>query len=184
MRRLVVPALILVALAAAWIVTPLREVARPERLLGWAETLRQLPLAMVTVPAVFVLLGLVLFPVSVLRAVTVVVFGPVLGPLYAVTGAVLSGLVGYALGHRLGAKAVDDLAGPRARRIRERLGRAGALSIAAVRLIPLGPFTLVNAVAGAARVRLRDFTLGTFLGMTPGALWWAVVGHFFEKLLR
>ena len=36
------------------------------------------------------------------------------------------------------------------------------------RLLPLGPFTIVNLIAGASRIRLRDFVLGSFLGLLPG----------------
>jgi phospholipase D1/2 len=45
---------------------------------------------------------------------------------------------------------------------------ADAWSMAGLRLIPIAPFTVVNLLAGAARVRLRDFLLGTLIGMGPG----------------
>jgi len=37
-----------------------------------------------------------------------------------------------------------------------------------VRLLPIAPFSVVNAVAGASHIRLREFLLGTALGMLPG----------------
>jgi uncharacterized membrane protein YdjX (TVP38/TMEM64 family) len=37
-----------------------------------------------------------------------------------------------------------------------------------VRLLPLAPFSIVNAVAGASHIGWRDFLLGTLLGMAPG----------------
>jgi phospholipase D1/2 len=42
------------------------------------------------------------------------------------------------------------------------------MAIAVVRLLPIAPFSIVNAVAGASRIRLREFLLGTLLGMLPG----------------
>jgi uncharacterized membrane protein YdjX (TVP38/TMEM64 family) len=42
--------------------------------------------------------------------------------------------------------------------------------VLAVRMIPVAPFTVVNLVAGASHIHLRDFVLGTLLGMSPGIL--------------
>jgi uncharacterized membrane protein YdjX (TVP38/TMEM64 family) len=41
-------------------------------------------------------------------------------------------------------------------------------SLAGLRLIPIAPFTIVNLVAGASGVRLRQFLAGTLIGMGPG----------------
>lgn len=40
----------------------------------------------------------------------------------------------------------------------------------AVRLVPLAPFPVVNAVAGAIHLRPRDFMVGSALGILPGTL--------------
>jgi uncharacterized membrane protein YdjX (TVP38/TMEM64 family) len=45
-----------------------------------------------------------------------------------------------------------------------------------LRLVPVFPFFAVNAVAGLCRVSLRSFTLGTFIGIIPGAYIFAWVG--------
>lgn len=50
----------------------------------------------------------------------------------------------------------------------------------AVRVLPVAPFTVVNLVAGASHIRLRDFALGTVLGMAPGI---AAVSVFADRLL-
>jgi uncharacterized membrane protein YdjX (TVP38/TMEM64 family) len=42
------------------------------------------------------------------------------------------------------------------------------IAIAAIRLLPIAPFSVVNAVAGASHIRLRDFMIGTAMGMAPG----------------
>ena len=34
--------------------------------------------------------------------------------------------------------------------------------------MPVAPFTVINLVAGASHIRLRDFALGTLLGLLPG----------------
>jgi phospholipase D1/2 len=39
-----------------------------------------------------------------------------------------------------------------------------------VRLLPVAPFAVVNMVAGASHIRLRDLMLGTLIGISPGTL--------------
>jgi SNARE associated Golgi protein len=45
-----------------------------------------------------------------------------------------------------------------------------------VRVLPVAPFTIVNIVAGASHIRVRDFALGTLLGMPPGILLMTLFG--------
>jgi uncharacterized membrane protein YdjX (TVP38/TMEM64 family) len=78
--------------------------------------------------------------------------------------------VTYAIGRRLGRDTVRRLAGDRLNRISKRLARRGVIAIAVLRLLPLAPFTIVNVVAGASHIGLRDFILGTVIGMAPGIL--------------
>ena len=46
----------------------------------------------------------------------------------------------------------------------------GILALATLRLIPVAPFSIVNAVAGASHIRGRDFLVGTVIGELPGLL--------------
>ncbi len=166
MKRLILVGAVLLGLAVAWRFSPVP----PEEMLRRAHGLRSVPLAALWVPLAYVVLGLVMFPVMALRVGTVLVFGPIVGALYSVAGATLSALVGWTIGRRVGADAVERSIGPRAEAIRSRLARRGVLSVAAARMVPLGPFSLVNAFAGAARIPCKDFLLGTFLGTLPGLL--------------
>jgi len=58
--------------------------------------------------------------------------------------------------------------------VSRRLARQGILAMAAIRLVPVAPFTVVNVVAGASHIGFRDYLAGTLLGMGPGtaALAW------------
>jgi uncharacterized membrane protein YdjX (TVP38/TMEM64 family) len=60
--------------------------------------------------------------------------------------------------------------GSATKRVDEALSDHGIVTIAAVRMIPLAPFTFVNLVAGALGVPFRDYMLGTALGLTPGMI--------------
>jgi uncharacterized membrane protein YdjX (TVP38/TMEM64 family) len=62
---------------------------------------------------------------------------------------------------------VRAIAGNRLNRITRRLTRQGVLALATVRLLPLASFPVVNLVAGASRLRLREFLVSTALGIAP-----------------
>ena len=170
MARIAVVVLVLAGLAAAWRWTPLRDWLDIGLLVTMADRLEAAPFTPLAVIGAYVVAGLIVMPITVLIAVTGMVFGPVFGALYALAGGLASAAVTYAIGRRLGRDTVRRLAGGRLNRISKRLARRGVLAIAAVRMLPLAPFTIVNVVAGASHIGLRDFLLGTVLGMTPGIL--------------
>src|SRR5262249_25467546 len=146
---------------------PLRAWLEPRRILAGAETIRRLPLPFLVVPGVFVLLGLVLFPVNILKLATLIVYGPFFGFVYALCGTLLSAAVGHAIGRRVGEEAILRWTGPRIDAIKLRVRASGMWAVAGLRMVPLGPFTLVNAMFGAAGVRFRDFVIGTLIGTVP-----------------
>lgn len=116
--------------------------------------------------AAFVVLGHLMIPVLFLVFVSGVVFGPWLGTLYAMAGALASASTSFGLGRALGADWTDRLLGGRARRIAQALEKNGVLAVFLMRKIP-APFALVNLAAGSSRVRFLDFLFGTLLGMGP-----------------
>jgi uncharacterized membrane protein YdjX (TVP38/TMEM64 family) len=98
----------------------------------------------------------------------VLAFGPVTGFLCALAGALGSALAGYGVGASLGRSAVRRIAGGRLNRISKRLAKRGLLAVVLSRVVPIAPFTVINLVAGASHIGLRDFALGTVIGMGPG----------------
>jgi uncharacterized membrane protein YdjX (TVP38/TMEM64 family) len=133
--------------------------------------------------AIFIVAGLVVFPVTVLIAVTAATFGTVLGFLYAAGGALGSALALYLVGAWVGKDLLLDLLGPRLDRIRRRIVDRGVIAVAVVRLVPVAPFTFVNLVAGASQIRLHEYLIGTLLGMAPGLVVMSALGpQVFEIL--
>jgi uncharacterized membrane protein YdjX (TVP38/TMEM64 family) len=108
---------------------------------------------------------LCLVPVLVLIAATGVVFGPWLGPVYAMAGCLASASFGFAVGRWLGRRRVERWGGERVQQITAVLARNGTLAVFLVRKVP-APFLLVNIVVGASPIRYRDFIIGTTLGLT------------------
>jgi phospholipase D1/2 len=165
------------ALTLAWHVTPLSEWADPDRVRQWFAGIVREPWAPALVIAAFLAGGLIAFPVTILIAATAAAFGPWLGFLYATLGALTSALAIYGIGAYFGRGALSDLLGPRLDKVRKRIARQGVLAVAAVRVVPIAPFTFVNLAAGASSIKLVDYLAGTLLGMLPGLVVMSALGH-------
>ncbi|HEX4883632.1 MAG TPA: VTT domain-containing protein [Casimicrobiaceae bacterium] len=159
---------VVAALTVAWRMTPLRELMAPERLAALAESLDAHPFAPLGVLAAFVAGGFLLVPVTLMIGASALVFGPVEGALYAFVGALASAAATYAAGRGLGRDAVRRFSGRRLNTLSRRLGQRGLVAMTLIRLVPVAPFSVVNAVAGASHIGWRDFMAGTALGLLPG----------------
>jgi phospholipase D1/2 len=56
--------------------------------------------------------------------------------------------------------------------------------VATLRLLPVAPFTVVNIVAGAFKVPLRDYIWGSLLGLTPGIIVTNLFAHQLQNATR
>ena len=130
------------------------------------------------IAALALLLGMPATPVIVAAGL---LFGAWAGFGLAYAALLLAALAGFLVGQGLGAEALRRLAGKRLDRISRRLARRGILTVFSLRLVPIAPFTVVNLVAGASRIRPRDFLVGSLLGLMPGTLALTV---FSDRLLH
>jgi phospholipase D1/2 len=175
--------LLIVALAVAWHLTPLATLTDPEHVRQWFADIAEMPGALLIVLVAFVVGGLLVFPVMLLIAATAATFGPYFGFAYASLGALASASITYAIGFAAGRRTIEALMGPRLHRVRRGLVRRGVLAVAAVRLVPIAPFTVVNLVAGASRIPFVDYLFGTIIGMAPGIVLMSALGHRIFSIL-
>ncbi|BEQ14130.1 hypothetical protein FAK_11960 [Desulfoferula mesophila] len=150
----------------------------------WAAAMRELPLAPLAALAVFFVGGLVMLPVVLLIGAMGMIFGPWLGAVYALGGALSSALAAYGLGLVAGHYTLDRFSGGKAGRLSSELADHGVATIVVLRLLPVAPFTLINLVAGASRFRLGCFAVGTLLGMIPVVLAITVFAHRLGHIWR
>jgi uncharacterized membrane protein YdjX (TVP38/TMEM64 family) len=178
--KVIAAGLVIITLALIWQFVPL---ANPDEVRTLLASVNDNPLAPFIVVAVFVLAGLLMFPVTVLIAASAAAFGPWLGFGYAAVGALLSALVTYGVGAALGKRTLRDLLGPRLNRVRQRVAKRGIVAVAAIRLVPVAPFTVVNLVAGASSIPVFDYMVGTLIGMLPGMVMISAVGNQFARIM-
>jgi phospholipase D1/2 len=157
-------------LAAAWRWTALGDWLDLETMMALGRRLRQAELAPALAFGIFVVSSMLAVPVTLLILVAVLVFGPLAGFSYALTGSLASAAFTYYLGRWSGRDLVRRLAGERIEQLDHRLRHSSVMAVVALRVLPIAPFIVFNLVAGALRVPFRNFLLGTLFGMGPGIL--------------
>ena len=179
--KIAVTLLVLLSLAAAWRWTPLSEWIDSENLAVWARAIRGNSISFLGVLGAYVVGGLIMVPITLLVGVTAMVYSPTWGALYALSGCLLNAWATYLIGSRLGKQSIRKLAGQRLNRMSRRMAKQGILTVAIMRNIPVAPFTIVNMIAGASHIRLKDYLIGTAVGMLPGIL---AITIFADRLLH
>jgi phospholipase D1/2 len=175
---------LLFGLAAAWRWTSLGEWIDFETIASWEASLQENHAAPLLVLGAYLLGGLAVFPVTILIAATAFAFGPWTALIYSLLGCVLSAMLIYAIGHRLGRETVARFTGRRWHRLNRLISKHGILAVAFIRMIPIAPYSVVNLAAGAAHVPFRDFVFGTLIGMSPGVIAITFLGNQLGEMIR
>ncbi len=169
MVMLLVVVLAVTGLAMAWAWTPLRHWLDVDLVVSALQRFGQTfgPVAAV---AGFSLAMTMAVPLTFLTLVALVAYGPWAGFGCAMAGALLSAAASYGIGAFLGHAVLVQLASPHINMLSHRLASRGIVAVIVLRMVPVAPFAVINMVAGASHIRLRDLLLGTAIGITPGTL--------------
>ncbi len=169
--RLVLLALVI---GAAFAALALSDAFSADRVRDWARSFG----AVAPIAFVFISAGLTcaLFPGPLLAAASGLLFGVALGTPVAIVSSTLGAVLAFLIARRFGASAVEEVSGDRVRVWQAWIERRGFLAVLYARIAPAVPYTLVNYAAGLTRVRLRDFTLATAIGITPRAFAYVALG--------
>ena len=181
--KLLLLCLLLLTLSAAWRWTLLSEWVSMEHVIDWQQSVRNHPGAFYLVVGTYLIAGLILFPITILNLATVVTFGPAVGNVYALAGWLASAAMGYGIGRAAGRKLVQKLAGSWLPRLTPSAGGRGFLTVLAMRIFPVAPFTLVNLFVGASGIRVWDFFLASMIGRIPGVVMLTLAGMQVENAL-
>lgn len=175
-RKVAMGLVVLLGLAVAWSFTPLGQWVNPAEISEHVQGIQSHPLTPIAVPVLFALASLVMVPLNAMILATGLAFGPMPGALYAILGVLASASAGYGVGRLLGHDFIGRVTSARVNNLSRRLAKRGVIAIAATRLLPVAPFSLVNLVAGASHIRFRHFFLGTLIGNLPGVILVTVFG--------
>ncbi len=129
---------------------------------------------------IFALATLALFPATPLMAAAGLLYGPVLGVLLVWCGSVLGAIGSFLLGRALSRQAVEQLAGRRIDRLNELLTTRAIAAMLQLRLIPVFPFALVNYGSAITAITLRQYVIGTTIGVLPPTVAYVWLGDGIE----
>jgi uncharacterized membrane protein YdjX (TVP38/TMEM64 family) len=176
--------IVVVALGVAWRYTPLADYLTTERMRSWARVVRDSPWAPAAIVFAYTPAALVMFPRPLITLVAVVAFGAWLGVAYAAAGIMAAALVTYYAGRFVRYETVRRLAGAKMDSVSKVLRRHGVMAIFALNQVPAPPFAVQGIIAGACRVNVWHYALGSLLGMAPALLAWTVFGREIARLIE
>ena len=155
----------------------------PAALASWIGQWPKIWGAPFLVVGVFTALAFLGAPQVVLISATLIAFGPIWGSGLSWCATMISASVGFWLGHWWGAERIARWSGPGLiGRIGAIVARNGLFSALIVRLIPTGPFALINAALGACGISYWQFFLGTAVGIAPKILLIAAFGQALREI--
>ncbi len=157
-------------LALTWRWMPMDDWIHTSDVIARLQQLGRSPTGLLALLGGYVLGGLVALPITLLIIVTLLACGPWVGMGTALAGSLLSAAALFGVGRVLGRYYVQRLAGRRVSYLSRRLAQGGVWTMFLLRMIPIAPFSIVNLVAGSTAISLREFVVGTALGMSPGIL--------------
>lgn len=175
-QRMKVALLVGAVIALALVV---RSADVPRQLVGLVEWVRETgAVGGLTFGGVYVASAVLLLPASALTLGAGFLWGPVLGLVIVLPAALLAATVAFLLGRTVARGWVQKrvAAHHRLRAIDEAVGSGGFRVVLLLRLSPLLPFNLLNYTLGLTRVSLRDYVLGSAVGMIPGAFLYLYLG--------
>jgi uncharacterized membrane protein YdjX (TVP38/TMEM64 family) len=162
---------VLVALGLLWQWLASQDLLGVETLMAMARgslAWKDEPWAVLVVMGLYAAASLVMFPLSLMVALTGLIFGPWWGFGYALAGTLCASVLNWWVGRRIGREALMRHGGKHLKGFSRYLSGRGIRTMVVVNLLPLAPFTLTNMMAGAFRLRFRDYMIGSTLGIVPG----------------
>ena len=166
-RAWLLPGAVLIFVIATFVLGKAGILPGIDGLMTRIEALAGSPWAVPALFALFCVGALIGLPQFMLFGVAVGVFGPWAGMAYAWLATLCSGSLTFWIGRFGGEGVFKRFAGERAKKVASFLGGNAFKASALVRMVPAGPFILVNMAFGISRARFVPFLGGLALGALP-----------------
>jgi len=140
---------------------------KPASIASWFETFGHSIFAIPATIGIYVLAAFVNVPQMMLHAGVILTFGPVIGSVIAWAATMISASFDFWLGRRMGADRISKISSGNMTKILRVIRKHGFLASMGVRVVPTGPFILVNMAAGVTHMKFSHFFVGTAIGIIP-----------------
>lgn len=106
-----------------------------------------------------------------------VLFGPIWGTFYNLTGATIGATMAFLIARYLASDLVSRKTGGWLSQLVDGVEAEGWRFVAFVRLVPLFPFNLLNYALGLTHIRLFHYVVTSYICMLPGAIAYTYLGY-------
>ena len=114
-----------------------------------------------------------------------ILFGPVWGVVYSITGATLGASLAFLVSRYIARDWITaKLTGPRWQRLDRSVAKNGWKIVAFTRLVPLFPFNLLNYAFGLTPIRFLSYTVTSFICMLPACIAFIVFSSSLLDVLK
>ncbi len=131
-------------------------------------------------PVIYILLytisTLLVLPSTTLNLMGGALFGLWMGTLWTTLAALAAAVVAFGFTRTLGQRQVRDRFSGSWQTLDTELRKGGLFYMAAIRLLPIIPYGLVNYAAGLTSITFRDYIVGTSIGTLPGIIPFVLLG--------
>ncbi|HEY3405593.1 MAG TPA: VTT domain-containing protein [Ohtaekwangia sp.] len=147
-----------------------------ERIRTWVKQFGVLG-PVVLILAMGVQMFMLIIPNILLFAIAIICYGPVWGGLISLAGVFLSSSLGYAIGKKLGPRAIDRFVSQKTQdKIQVFIERYGVKAVMIFRLSSISTDSL-GFVAGILEMNYKKYILATLAGVTPVIVLIAIYGN-------
>ncbi len=141
-------------------------------------------------PIVFIILfvlGTIFIPSTPFMIVGGAFFGFKLGLLYSIIGGMLSAVIVFYIARKLGREKIEKILEYKylkpLGKYNSKLESGGIWDLAFLRLLPIMPFNVLNILMGVSKINLKNYLIGTLVGLLPNNAITIYLGTLAAKLL-
>jgi uncharacterized membrane protein YdjX (TVP38/TMEM64 family) len=114
-------------------------------------------------------------------------FGLKYGFIYTVISGFLSSIIVFYISRKLGRSWVEKILEHKylthLNEYNKRLEQGPIWDIIILRITPVMPFNALNALLGVSKIKIKDYVIGTLLGVLPSNVITVYIGAFITKIL-
>ncbi len=159
--------LVLIVGTVIWHVPPFNRYTSPEYLKSLFVLIENRHYFWAIVLGIYVVAGIIMFPITVLTTVVALLVGIEKGLLLALTGCTLSAAVTFILVRIAGEKTKRYLRSKRrVQKINRLITEQGISSVMILRMVPIG-YTLVSVTAALSDIKFIPYMIGSIIGVFP-----------------
>lgn len=129
----------------------------------------------------YVFRNIFFIPITLLIGISSIIFGVFWGIILAGIGEIIGAIIGFFVARYLGREFFQSVENHTVELIDRTIESHPFLTIAALRIIPIFPFDIINFSAGLSRIHFRDFLIGTAFFVWPDTILYVLIGNSFTN---